>query len=53
MLRYPNWDANAECRSTNLDLTVAFLTALSLVYDWHYDALTPAERAEVRERCAR
>ena len=51
MLRYPNWEPDAAVNFNNLDLTVGhFLTALSLVYDWHYDALTPAERAEVRDR---
>jgi hypothetical protein len=50
MLRYPNWDESAT-PFNNLDLTVGhFLTALALTYDWHYDTLTPAERAEVRAR---
>ncbi len=49
MLRYPNW-RDAENPFNNEDLTVGhFLTALALVYDWHYDALTPAERSEVRD----
>lgn len=50
MLRYPNWSEGADPPFNNEDLTVGhFLTALSLIYDWHYDALTPAERAEVRD----
>ena len=50
MLRYPNWEEGAT-PFNNLDLTVGhFLTALALVYDWHYDTLTPAERAETRAR---
>jgi Heparinase II/III-like protein len=48
MLRYPNWEEGAE-PFNNLDLTVGhFLAALAITYDWHYDALTPAERQEVR-----
>ncbi|MBN1773060.1 MAG: heparinase II/III family protein [Deltaproteobacteria bacterium] len=51
MLRYPNWDEDAAEPFNNLDLTVGhFLTALAITYDWHYDRLTPAERAEVRAR---
>jgi hypothetical protein len=50
MLRYPNWDSQ-DVPFNNLDLTVGhFLTALSLVYDWHYDHFTPAERQEIRAR---
>jgi hypothetical protein len=50
MLRYSNWEEGAT-EFNNLDLTVGhFLTALALTYDWHYDTLTPAERAEVRNR---
>lgn len=50
MLRYPNWEEGAE-PFNNFDLTVGhFLTALAVTYDWHYDRLTPAERAEVRAR---
>jgi len=52
MLRYPNWD-EGEIPFNNEDLTVGhFLTALALTYDWHYDAMTPAERAELRDRLA-
>lgn len=52
MLRYSNW-TDSDNPFNNYDLTVGhFLTALSLTYDWHYDALTAAERAEVRERLA-
>lgn len=51
MLRYPNWDEGAAEPFNNLDLTVGhFLTALAVTYDWHYDRLTPAERAELRAR---
>jgi hypothetical protein len=50
MLRYPNWAEGADPPFNNEDLTVGhFLTALSLIYDWHYEALTPTERAEVRD----
>jgi hypothetical protein len=48
MLRYPNWDPDST-PFNNHDLTVGhFLTALALTYDWHYDSLTPGERAEFR-----
>ncbi len=51
MLRYPNWDDDAPEPFNNLDLTVGhFLTALAITYDWHYDRLTPEERAELRDR---
>jgi len=50
MLRYPNWEEGADSFN-NLDLTVGhFLAALAITYDWHYDALTPAERQEVRQK---
>ena len=50
MLRYPNWDPD-NTPFNNLDLTVGhFLHALATTYDWHYDSLSPAERAETRAR---
>lgn len=49
MLRYPGWDADPIWGHNDL-VSAHFLMALSLVYDWHYDGLTPAERAEVRQR---
>jgi hypothetical protein len=49
IIRYPNWD-DEDNPFNNEDLAVShFLTALAVTYDWHYDRLTPAERAEVRD----
>jgi len=52
MLRYPNW-TDPDNPFNNEDLTIGhFLTALSLIYDWHYDGLSTDVRGEVRDRLA-